>query len=109
VLVGCTGGHSYPHCLHFLEQLQKATFRKVLADPRAAEFINEQQAHFWKYYRNSRLASLAPAEAAVAAQAGQTDATEMDAPIGPFTVNPGVVDPAAPGAAEPVINTPLTT
>ena len=94
---GGRGGRSYPHCLHFLEQLQKATFRKVLADPRAAEFIDEQQAHFWKYYRNSRLASLAPAG--------------VDAPVGPFTVNPGVVDPMAPGAAELAVEVdrPLAT
>lgn len=105
--MGWAWGCSYPHCLHFLELLQKATFRKVLADPRAAEFIDEQQAHFWKYYRNSRLASLGPAETVAAA--GEADATEVDAPVGPFTVNPGVVDPPAPIVAEPAVDAPLAT
>jgi hypothetical protein len=50
---------SYPHSLHFLELLQRASFRKVLADQRAAEFIHAQQLYFWLNYRNTRLSALA--------------------------------------------------
>ena len=46
--------HRYPQCLHFLELLQDERFRKLLADPRAIDFIHTQQFYHWRFYRANR-------------------------------------------------------
>jgi mediator of RNA polymerase II transcription subunit 31 len=45
----------YPHALYFLDQLQRAEFRKVMANPRAVEHVFSQQFFFWQKSRTEQL------------------------------------------------------
>ncbi|KAG6395683.1 hypothetical protein SASPL_141807 [Salvia splendens] len=51
----------YPHCLFFLELLQKfANFRNAMAHPANKELAHRQQFYFWKNYRSNRLKHILP-------------------------------------------------
>eukprot|EP00051_Salpingoeca_urceolata_P005234 m.71393 g.71393 ORF g.71393 m.71393 type:complete len:113 (+) comp14168_c0_seq1:82-420(+) len=47
----------YPHCLFFLDMLQDSRFRKELARPDFAQFVEEQQLRHWLFYTQLRLPS----------------------------------------------------
>jgi mediator of RNA polymerase II transcription subunit 31 len=44
----------YPNCLTFLDLLQHEAFRKELANPSCARFIDDQQVLFWQHYTRQR-------------------------------------------------------
>jgi len=45
---------SYPHCLYFLELLQKEEFREKLLDSQYIELLHRQQYYHWRNHKHHR-------------------------------------------------------
>eukprot|EP01083_Nonionella_stella_P064627 168666_1 len=45
---------SHPHCLYFLELLQREEFRTKLADPEYIEMCARNQFYHWRFFRANR-------------------------------------------------------
>uniref|UniRef100_A0A7S3Z8J0 Mediator of RNA polymerase II transcription subunit 31 n=1 Tax=Lotharella globosa TaxID=91324 RepID=A0A7S3Z8J0_9EUKA len=45
---------SFPHCLYFLELLQREEFRKKLVDRAYINLVHEQQFYHWRFHKHHR-------------------------------------------------------
>ncbi len=46
---------SYPHCLYFLELLQREEFRNALLQDQYIGLVHHQQFQHWRYFRRNRI------------------------------------------------------
>ncbi|VEL12400.1 unnamed protein product [Protopolystoma xenopodis] len=91
---------SYPYCLHLLDLLQSAEFRREIARAPVARFIDDQMLLHWQHYLRKRTLLIArhaqeleASSQTKPASAETVSASRTDLPLGPGTTqdNPSAI------------------